>query len=356
MSRSHITLASGELIETEELVDASLLNVNRQTVQIGGSALGEVADVKGAAPAGSENGVVVRNIPSGTQDVNVVASSGGGLTDAELRATPVPVSGPLTDTELRATPVPVSGAVSVSGSVAVTGPLTDTELRATAVPVDGSGVTQPVSAAALPLPTGAAIAANQQTDALTDTELRAADVKVTLDGETVAIASLPSIPAGTNNIGDVDVLTLPALPAGTNNIGDVDVLTQPARAATTDAVTAKLATDAIQNGLTALTPKFVAIAAATSGDNTILSAVSGKKIRVLAMNFVLAAATNVYVKDGAGTVLWAGSTNTANFAANGGIVLPFCPVGWFETAAAQALVINLSAANKCGGSIVYVEV
>lgn len=37
-----------------------------------------------------------------------------------------------------------------------------------------------------------------------------------------------SLPAGTNNIGDVDVLTLPALPAGTNNIGDVDVLTLPA--------------------------------------------------------------------------------------------------------------------------------
>jgi hypothetical protein len=35
------------------------------------------------------------------------------------------------------------------------------------------------------------------------------------------------LPAGTNNIGDVDVLTLPALPAGTNNIGDVDVLTMP---------------------------------------------------------------------------------------------------------------------------------
>lgn len=37
-----------------------------------------------------------------------------------------------------------------------------------------------------------------------------------------------ALPAGTNNIGDVDVLTLPALAAGTNNIGDVDVLTLPA--------------------------------------------------------------------------------------------------------------------------------
>ena len=42
---------------------------------------------------------------------------------------------------------PVSGTVGVSGSVAVTGPLTDSQLRATAVPV---------SAAALPLPAGAA--------------------------------------------------------------------------------------------------------------------------------------------------------------------------------------------------------
>lgn len=43
----------------------------------------------------------------------------------------------------------------------------------------------------------------------------------------VDVASLPSIPAGTNNIGDVDVLTLPSIPAGTNNIGDVDVVSLP---------------------------------------------------------------------------------------------------------------------------------
>jgi hypothetical protein len=45
-----------------------------------------------------------------------------------------------------------------------------------------------------------------------------------------------SLPAGTNNIGDVDVLTLPALPAGTNNIGDVDVLTLPALASGTNTI------------------------------------------------------------------------------------------------------------------------
>lgn len=30
-----------------------------------------------------------------------------------------------------------------------------------------------------------------------------------------------ALPAGTNNIGDVDVLSLPSIPAGNNNIGDV---------------------------------------------------------------------------------------------------------------------------------------
>lgn len=55
---------------------------------------------------------------------------------------------PLTDTQLRATPVPVSGTVTASG------PLTDAQLRASAVPV---------SAASLPLPSGASTLAEQQT-------------------------------------------------------------------------------------------------------------------------------------------------------------------------------------------------
>jgi hypothetical protein len=44
----------------------------------------------------------------------------------------------------------------------------------------------------------------------------------------VDVVTLPALPAGNNNIGDVDVASLPALAAGTNNIGDVDVLTVPA--------------------------------------------------------------------------------------------------------------------------------
>lgn len=115
---------------------------------------------------------------------------------------------------------PVSGTVGVSGSVAVTGPLTDSQLRATAVPVsaaalplpagaatettlsalngkvpanltvtatrllvDGSGVTQPISAAALPLPSGAA----------TETTLSAINTKTPALGQAAMAASSPVV-------------------------------------------------------------------------------------------------------------------------------------------------------------------
>jgi len=64
-------------------------------------------------------------------------------------------------------------------------------------------------------------------NAVTTTVPVSGSVSATVSG-TVGVSSLPSIPAGTNNIGDVDVLSLPPIPAGTNNIGDVDVLTLPA--------------------------------------------------------------------------------------------------------------------------------
>jgi hypothetical protein len=121
-------------------------------------------------------------------------------------------------------------------------------------------------------------------------------------------------------------------------------------------VAASPETNTVYNGTTALTPKFAAIAAATNGDNTLVSAVTSKKIRVLSMAVVAAAALNIYFADGAATVLFGGSTNKIALAANGGFVLPFNPTGWFETAATQLLKVNLSSANALSGGLVYVEV
>jgi hypothetical protein len=151
--------------------------------------------------------------------------------------------------------------------------------------VNGSGVTQPISASSLPLPTGAATettlnAIKTSTELIDDSiitddaafspgttklqmfgaEFDDAATDSVDEGDAGAVrmsanrnlyttlrdaagnerganvnasnalltAQTGALPAGTNNIGDVDVLTLPALPAGTNNIGDVDVLTLPA--------------------------------------------------------------------------------------------------------------------------------
>jgi hypothetical protein len=93
------------------------------------------------------------------------------------------------------------------------------------------------------LPTGAATAANQTTvighlDGV-ETLLGTIDADTgtlagAVAGTEMQVDIVAALPAGTNNIGDVDVLTLPALPAGTNaigklaansgvDIGDVDV-------------------------------------------------------------------------------------------------------------------------------------
>lgn len=120
-----------------------------------------------------------------------------------------------------------------------------------------------------------------------------------------------------------------------------------------DNVGAALQTDVIMNNTTALTPKFAVISASTFGDNTLIAAVASAKIRVLALNMVLAAATTIRFESGAsGTAL----TGQMSIAANSGLVLPFNPVGWFETAANTLLNLELSAANQASGSITYVEV
>jgi hypothetical protein len=123
---------------------------------------------------------------SGSVSITGSAAVTGPLTDTQLRATAVPVSG----TFWQATQ-PISGSVSITGTAAVSGPLTDTQLRATAVPVSGTfwQATQPVSAASLPLPSGAATSAAQTTG---NTSLSS------IDGKLAALQS-GAVPIGDNS-------------------------------------------------------------------------------------------------------------------------------------------------------------
>ena len=138
--------------------------------------------------------------------------------------------------------------------------------------------------------------------------------------------------------GTLAVQNTAATPAGTNLIGQVSSSDE---------------TSTLYSGTTALTPKFVVVTASSSGVTNIIAAVSSKHLRVLALQLTANAAVNVKWQS---HVTPTDITGLAYLAANGGYVLPYNPLGWFQTVAGEALDINLSGAVAVGGSITYVEV
>ena len=271
--------------------------------------------------------------------------------------------GAVNDTSAAA-PLPVGdagGSLTVdNAALAVTGGGVEaTALRVTlasdstgVVSVDDNGASLTVDNAALSV-TGGGVEATalRVTIASDSTGVLSVDDNggaLTVDGTVTA-----NLAAGTNNIGDVDVLSIAA---GDNNIGNVDVVTLPALAAGTNLVgivSAGLNTNTVYAGTTAATPKFAVIDAASSGDNTLVSAVASNKIRVLSLFLVSAGTVTARFESGAGgTAL----TGQMNLVANSGFVLPFNPTGWFETAVNTLLNLELSGAISVDGSLVYVEV
>ena len=92
---------------------------------------------------------------------------------------------------------------------------------------------------------------------------------------------------------------------------------------------------------------------ASSGDNTVVAAVVGKKIYVLSLFLVSAGTVTVRFESGAsGTAL----TGQMALVANTGFALSFNEGGWFETAMGELLNIELSAGVSVDGSISYIEV
>lgn len=113
------------------------------------------------------------------------------LTDAQLRATPVFVAGPfLTNSDLRAFPVPISGALTNAElratAIVVIGPLTDAQLRAAPVVVSGP---------------------------LTETQLRSSPVNVTEKN----LSDAP-ISSGIFTVAAAALLTAIPIPAGATGV------------------------------------------------------------------------------------------------------------------------------------------
>jgi hypothetical protein len=99
--------------------------------------------------------------------------------------------------------------------------------------------------------------------------------------------------------------------------------------------------------------QYAVINVASSGDNTVVAAVAGKKIRVLSLYYMAAGTVTVRFESGAsGTAL----TGVVEHTAQTGAVLPFNEDGWFETAAGVLLNIELSGNISIDGSLSYIEV
>jgi hypothetical protein len=146
----------------------------------------------------------------------------------------------------------------------------------------------------------------------------------------------------------------------TDTAGNVGVV-PPASSRTVDSMSAAQATDAVMNGLTALTPAFAKIDRATNADGAALvNLTASKKIRVLAYTLVCAGASGVKWQSSTSNVNATGSntdlTPVMSFAANGGASVAYCPLGHFETVAGEALKLNSNSTNQVSGHLVYVVV
>ena len=108
-----------------------------------------------------------------------------------------------------------------------------------------------------------------------------------------------------------------------------------------------------QYSLDVFTVKHAVIDNATSGDNTIVAAVPGKKIVVLQLLLISAGTMTVRFESGAsGTAL----TGQMSVQDSTGFRLEFSPIGHFETSVGTLLNLELSAATSADGYLKYIEV
>lgn len=127
------------------------------------------------------------------------------------------------------------------------------------------------------------------------------------------------------------------LPAGTSNIGDVDVLT-------------------MNHGKTLKTLSGVTDGA--SGNKTLVSAVASNKIKVFAFSLSMESATSqtcIFQSGAGGTELWRLILRAPNNTTTGANLATSVPGHLFETAVNTLLNLNLSAAVAVHWSVAYFE-
>ena len=257
--------------------------------------------------------------------------------------------------------IPGTGATNLGKAIDTATGATDTGVLALATRDDALGALTPIEGDTVGLRTDANGALWTHDDAL----------DAALSGSELQVDVVAALPAGTNNIGDVDVLTIAAgdnnignvdlasaIPAGTNNIGDVDVLTiaagdnnignvdvvtLPALVAGTAAIGKLLPSDVDVTTNTNHAQKYYTSAGAAT-DGIIWSPAAGKRWHITTLTIQISAAATVTLEDdlaGGDSAIY-----KAEFAANSGIVLTFHPEHpWASGEDAADLIITTSAGN-----------
>ena len=99
--------------------------------------------------------------------------------------------------------------------------------------------------------------------------------------------------------------------------------------------------------------KRAVLSGAGSGDNSVVAAVTGKRIRVVSLFLIAAGAVNVRFESGAGGDAL---TGVMSIAANGGLALNANYDGWFQTNGGEALNMELGGAVQVSGALTYQEI
>lgn len=94
--------------------------------------------------------------------------------------------------------------------------------------------------------------------------------------------------------------------------------------------------------------KFGFATATATGNTEVVAAVPGNKIVVKSVFVVTTLANSIKFQSATNDI-----TATYPFGANGGMVLPLNEEGWFETAAGEALNVNMSVATSTGVTVSY---
>lgn len=207
--------------------------------------------------------------------VTLIGGSSSGLTDAQLRASPVPVSG-----SFYLATQPISGTVSVSGSVAVTGSFYQ--------------ATQPVSIASMPS-TPVTGTFWQATQPVSGTVTANVNGTVPVSGtfwqatQPVSIANMPSTPVtgtfwqATQPVSGTVTITPPALTKATQ--GSTGLSTQDLK----DAGRVSVCIATVIGGVTAVTTEALLSMVKVSdgvaaGGATSFAVTSGKRLRIQAIH------------------------------------------------------------------------